>query len=40
MRCDGGDWPYNNRVNPSARPVTPRACARVAPVRPAGYADR
>jgi endonuclease YncB( thermonuclease family) len=30
----------NNSVNPTVRPVTPRACARVAPVRPAGYAER
>ena len=30
----------NTRVNPAVRPVTPRAYARVAPVRPAGYAQR
>ena len=35
-----GDLMSNPRVNPPARPVTPRACARVAPVRPAGYAHR
>ena len=35
-----GTAPANYSVNPSVRPVTPRACARVAPVRPAGFADR
>jgi hypothetical protein len=30
----------NQRVNASVRPVTPRACARVAPGRPARYAQR
>ena len=32
--------PPNKRVSPPVRPVTPRACARVAPGRPAGYARR
>lgn len=33
--------PPNNRVNLSVRPVTPLANgASVAPVRPAGYAER
>ena len=35
-----GGQQSNNSVNPTVRPVTPRACARVAPVRPAGYAER
>jgi len=30
----------NKRVNPAVRSVTPRASARVAPARPAGYAHR
>ena len=30
----------NNRVNATARPVTPLACASVAPVRPARHAVR
>jgi len=30
----------NKRVNPTVRSVTPRASARVAPARPAGYAQR
>ena len=30
----------NNRVNATVRPVTRRACARLAPVRPARYAVR
>jgi len=30
----------NNRVNATVRPVTPLACASVAPVRPARYAVR
>jgi hypothetical protein len=30
----------NKCVNPTVRSVTPRACARVAPARPAGYAQR
>ena len=32
--------PPNKRVNATVRPVTPRACARVAPSRPARYAQR
>lgn len=30
----------NNRVNPTVGPVTRLACARRAPVPPAGYAER
>jgi len=30
----------NHRVNPTVRPVTRLACARRAPVQPAGYAER
>ena len=30
----------NNGLKLPVLPVTPRACARVAPVRPAGYAQR
>ena len=30
----------NKRVNQPVRPVTGLACARLAPVRPAGYARR
>ena len=32
--------PANNSVNLTIRPVTVRACARPAPVRLAGYAER
>ena len=32
--------PPNHRVNPTIQPVTGRAFARPAPVRPAGYAER
>jgi hypothetical protein len=32
--------PRNKRVNLPVRPVTSRACARPAPVRPAGYVQR
>jgi len=32
--------PSNNRVNATVRPVTPLACASVAPGRPARYAVR
>jgi len=38
--CGAHAMPPNNRVNAPVRPVTPRACARVAPGRPAGYALR
>jgi len=31
---------HNSRVNATVHPVTSRACARVAPVRPARYAER
>jgi hypothetical protein len=30
----------NQRINASVRLVTPRACARVVPIRPARYAQR
>ena len=33
-------FPYNKRINATVRLVTPRACARVAPIRPARYAQR
>jgi len=37
MMCDGGDWPYNNRLNPAVGPVTGLAKdARPAPIPPAG----
>jgi hypothetical protein len=40
QRAGGGDTPHNNRVNAPVRLVTPRAFARVAPIRPARYAAR
>ena len=33
-------FPYNHAVNATVRPVTPLACASVAPVRPARYRGR
>jgi len=40
IAADRGGRKSNKRVNATARPVTPRASARVAPVRPARYAQR
>ena len=37
---DRGGRKSNKRVNPTVRSVTPRASARSAPARPAGYAQR
>jgi len=34
------DTSANYSINATVHPVTPRACARVAPVRPARYALR
>ena len=34
------DSPPNKRINATVRPVTPLACASVAPVRPARYHER
>ena len=34
------NWPSNNPMKLSVRPVTPLACASVAPVRPAAYRRR